>query len=79
LWIRKISKKQGSDRVGGGQDTNHPKKNGVYFLGLRAGILMERHYVAIPNMEVWYCLPRLAPDVPDGWSFPDVVHEPCRQ
>ena len=32
----------------------------------------ERHYVAIPNMEVWQRLARLAPDVPDGWSFPDV-------
>ena len=32
----------------------------------------ERHYVAILNMEVWLCLARLVPDVPDGWSFPDV-------
>jgi len=31
----------------------------------------ERHYVAILNMEVWLRLARLAPDVPDGWSFPD--------
>ena len=32
----------------------------------------ERRYVAIPNMEVWLRLARLAPDVPDGWSFADV-------
>jgi hypothetical protein len=31
----------------------------------------ERQYVAILNMEVWLRLARLAPDVPDGWSFPD--------
>ena len=31
----------------------------------------ERRYVAIPNMEVWLRLARLAPDVPDGWSFAD--------
>jgi len=31
----------------------------------------ERQYVAIPNMEAWERLARLAPDVPDGWSFPD--------
>ena len=33
----------------------------------------ERRYVAIPNMEVWLRLARLAPDVPDGWSFADVT------
>ena len=33
----------------------------------------ERRYVAIPNMEAWERLVRLAPDLPDGWSFPDVV------
>jgi len=40
---------------------------GVKFLWRR-----ERRYVAIQNMEVWKRLARLAPDVPDGWSFPDV-------
>ena len=33
----------------------------------------ERRYVTIPNMEVWLRLARLAPDVPDGWSFADVT------
>ena len=33
----------------------------------------ERRYVTIPNMEVWLRLARLAPDVPDGWSFADAV------
>jgi len=36
----------------------------------------ERRYVAIPNMEVWLRLARLAPDVPDGWSFADVLRDP---
>ena len=31
----------------------------------------KRRYVAILNMEVWLRLARLAPDVPDGWSFAD--------
>jgi hypothetical protein len=31
----------------------------------------ERHYVAIPVMDVWKRLACLAPDEPDGWSFPD--------
>jgi hypothetical protein len=35
----------------------------------------ERHYVATPNMEVWKRLACLAPDEPDGWSFPDVGKE----
>ena len=33
----------------------------------------ECRYVAIPNMEVWLHLARLAPDVPDGWSFADAT------
>ena len=44
------------------------------------------HYVTIPNMAVWKHLVCLAPDVPDGWSFPDAtfivihtIHTPsCR-
>ena len=39
---------------------------GVKFLWRR-----DRHYVATPNMEVWQRLACLAPDAPDGWSFPD--------
>jgi hypothetical protein len=35
----------------------------------------ERHYVTIPYMAVWHRLARLAPDVPDGWSFPDVMSQ----
>jgi len=45
----------------------------------------DRHYVATPNMAVWQRLVCLAPDAPDGWSFPDVpgakkkaVAQPCR-
>jgi hypothetical protein len=45
------------------------KKN---FWGMKILWYRERHYVAIPYMAVWYRLARLAPDVPDGWSFPDV-------
>ena len=38
----------------------------------------ERRYVAIPNMEVWLRLARLAPDVPDRWSFADALDTPGR-
>ena len=31
------------------------------------------YYVAIPFMAVWLVWPGLAPDEPDGWSFPDVA------
>jgi hypothetical protein len=34
----------------------------------------DRHYVATPNMEVWERLVCLAPDAPDGWSFPNEGH-----
>ena len=33
----------------------------------------EHHYVTILNMEVWLHLEHLAPDMPDGWSFPDKI------
>ena len=41
----------------------------IKFWGMKVLWRRERRYVAIPNMEVWL---RLAPDVPDGWSFADV-------
>ena len=43
----------------------------IKFWGMKFLWRRERRYVAILNMEVWKCLARLAPDVPDGWSFPD--------
>ena len=43
----------------------------IKFWGMKVLWRRERRYVAIPNMEVWLRLARLAPDVPDGWSFAD--------
>jgi len=42
------------------------------FWGMKFLWRRDRQYVATPNMEVWQRLACLAPDAPDGWSFPDV-------
>ena len=43
----------------------------IKFWGVKILWLRDHHYVAIPDMEVWRRLARLAPDLPDGWTFPD--------
>ena len=43
------------------------------FWGMKILWLRDCHYVTIPDMEVWQCLARLAPDPPDRWTFPDEV------
>ena len=45
----------------------------IKFWSVKIFWLQDRHYVTIPDMEVWQCLARLARDPPDGWTFPDVT------
>ena len=48
----------------------------IKFWSVKIFWLRDRHYVAIPDMEVWQRLARLVPDPPDGWTFPDVSYIP---
>ena len=47
----------------------------IKFWNVKIFWLQDHHYVAIPDMEVWQCLP----DLPDGWTFPDVLWQQLSQ